>query len=146
MKYTVPRGLLEMTYLNLRLCGAQVEECQLFWLSHRAEPQTIRSIVHPIHKPMGHGFELDDQWLSRFWVGLANEGMSIRVQVHTHPNQAFHSQTDDEWPAVHSIGFLSLVIPRFAQGDASLANAYLAELREDGTWSEVSIAERLEVL
>jgi hypothetical protein len=50
--------------------------------------------------------------LNQFWLDLVNRSVGIRVQVHTHPFEAFHSATDDGYPIVHSPGFLSLVAQR----------------------------------
>ena len=91
------------------------------------------------------GFVLDDAWLSEFWLRLADQNLGIRIQVHTHPGAAFHSQIDDEFPIIHSPGFLSLVIPNFAFGPVGFDDAYLSEIQPDGRWREVPIAERIVV-
>jgi hypothetical protein len=67
------------------------------------------------------------------------------VQVHTHPFEAFHSETDDRYPLLFDPGFLSLVIPNFASGPVGFTDAYLTEVQQDGTWCEVSIHERFAV-
>jgi hypothetical protein len=69
--------------------------------------------------------------------------MGVRVQVHTHPGRAFHSPTDDDFPIVRTEGFLSLVIPRFAQGKVGLAEAFLTEVQSDGEWKQVDPDETL---
>lgn len=38
----------------------------------------------------------------------------VAAQVHTHPTDAYHSETDDHYPLVTLIGSLSVVIPDFA--------------------------------
>jgi hypothetical protein len=91
------------------------------------------------------GFELDDAWLSGFWLRLAEENLGIRIQVHTHPGEAFHSPIDDEFPIIHTPGFLSLVIPDFALGPIGFERAYLTEIQADGRWQQVSINERVVV-
>ena len=67
----------------------------------------------------------------------------FRVQVHTHPLEAFHSPTDDEFPIIHKPGFLSLVIPNFGLGPVGFEDAYLTEIQGDGGWREVAIPSRL---
>jgi hypothetical protein len=71
--------------------------------------------------------------------------MGIRVQVHTHPYEAFHSPTDDAFPILHKAGFLSLVIPNFAQGPVGFRDAYLTQILPDGSWKEQPIAAHLVV-
>jgi proteasome lid subunit RPN8/RPN11 len=103
-------------------------------------------VVHPEHVASAVGFQVDEQWLNRFWVDLAERGEGIRVQVHTHPGAAYHSATDDAFPILSTPDFLSLVIPRFAQGGATFDGAFLARLGADGTWREVPISDHLEIV
>jgi hypothetical protein len=143
--YRVPAVVLGDTFAELRRCGEERRECQVLWTSPWDNIALIDRVVHPKHHARGDGFELDSAWLTEFWKELTATHCGIRVQIHTHPDRAFHSATDDGWPIIHTPGFLSLVIPRFATGPVSFIAAYLAELQEDGTWREVPIAERLEI-
>jgi hypothetical protein len=141
--YTLPPAILEQTFAHLRTCGGGRRECQVLWTSSWDAPHRISQVVHPRHQSHGGGFVLDSAWLDEFWIALATANRGIRVQVHTHPLEAFHSPTDDEFPIIHKPGFLSLVIPTFALGPASFENAYLTEIQSDGRWQQVSIAARL---
>ena len=80
------------------------------------------------------GYEIDDRWLTDLWKRLAASKQSVKAQVHTHPGEAFHSATDDNWPIVSQEGFLSIVIPDFAAGEISLKNAWIGRLSADGVW------------
>jgi hypothetical protein len=86
---------------------------------------------------------LSGAWINKFWLQLADRGLGVRVQVHTHPGAAFHSKTDDDFPLIHEAGFLSLVIPDFALGVVGFDQAYLTEIQADGSWRQVAIDERL---
>jgi hypothetical protein len=144
-KYQLPAVVLRETFAELRRCGRGREECQVLWTSPWEKQEIIERVVHPRHIARGDGFILDGDWLNEFWQELARTRSGIRVQIHTHPGPAFHSVVDDEWPIIHSPGFLSLVIPRFATGAEDLSDAFLAELGEDGRWREASIAKHLEI-
>jgi hypothetical protein len=146
MRYRVPAALLWQTFEVLRQCGGGRRECQVIWISSWVEPFTICTVVHPHHRAHGGGFELESGWINGFWLDLAREQQGIRVQVHTHPHEAFHSSIDDEYPILQCAGFLSLVIPDFAQGPIGFERAYLAEMRSDGRWREVVPDSRLEVI
>jgi hypothetical protein len=37
----------------------------------------------------------------------------LGAQIHSHPHEAYHSLTDDEYPIVTALGGLSLVVPDF---------------------------------
>jgi hypothetical protein len=143
MRYRLKGEVLEETFKHFRTCGQGRHECQILWLSSWDAPQDISNVVHPYHKSNLDGFMLDDQWISDFWLELGSANMGIRVQVHTHPREAFHSPTDDAFPIIHKPGFLSLVIPNFGLGPAGFEDAYLTEIQPDGRWQEVAIPSRL---
>jgi len=116
MRYRVPAALLHATFDLFQQCGGGRRECQALWLSNWADPLNICEVIHPRHCAHSGGFELDTHWINDLWLLLARSNRGIRIQVHTHPHEAFHSRVDDEYPIIHSIGFLSLVIPDFALG------------------------------
>jgi hypothetical protein len=140
-KRTLPRVCLSSElfaelFATLRTCGDGRRECQVLLLSSWKAPDAIVRTIHPVHRAHGGGFEVDHAWLTQFWNELDSRGEGVRVQVHTHPGEAFHSPTDDAWPMIHTPGFLSLVIPRFATGAISLRGSYLTEIRHGGGWVE----------
>jgi hypothetical protein len=146
MRYQLPRVMLEDTFGHLRACGSGCRECQALWVSPWADPQRLTAAVHPRHTASAVGFRVDDDWLNAFWMQLADEGTGVRFQIHTHPGAAYHSGTDDAFPLIRSSGFLSLVIPRFAQGAIGFDGAYLTEVQPDGSWLEKPINETLEIV
>jgi hypothetical protein len=141
--YRVPNSVLSRTFEQFRRCGRGRTECQALWISAWQSPALISEVIHPKHSSHGQGFILDSEWLSAFWLDLARRASGIRVQVHTHPGEAFHSPTDDAYPIIHSPRFLSLVVPNFALGPISLSDTYLAEIDDQGRWREVPISSRL---
>jgi hypothetical protein len=143
MIYRLTQEMLETTFEHFRHCGHGREECQALWLSPWEEPEAITRVVHPKHVAEFGGFVLDDAWLNAFWFELGDINCGIRVQVHTHPHEAFHSETDDAFPIIHRSGFLSLVIPNFALGPVGFDDAYLTEIQPDGSWRQVPIESRL---
>lgn len=146
MVFLVPQQVLHLTFEHFRVCGSGRRECQTLWTSSWNDVHEITGVVHPKHRAHVGGFELDSSWLNDFWLRLAERREGVRIQVHTHPGEAFHSHTDDAFPIVHSPGFLSLVIPRFAEGDVGFKDAFLAELGPDGRFREVPITDHLKVI
>ena len=53
--------------------------------------------------------------LHRLNVWLYENAERLAIQVHSHPTEAFHSDTDDAYPIVTTLGGLSLVVPDFAR-------------------------------
>jgi hypothetical protein len=145
-RFLLPRRVLQETFQHFRTCGEGRNECQVLWTSSWHSPFAIDAAIHPKHTGHFGGFVLEDRWLNSFWLDLARESRGVRIQVHTHPREAFHSETDDNFPIVHTPGFLSLVIPDFGLTQPSFDRAYLARLDEKGKWNKVRIADHLEVI
>ena len=146
MVFLVPQTVLRQTFDHLRQCGRGQQECQILWTSSWDTVEEITGVVHPKHRAHAGGFEVESDWLTSFWIDLAERRVGVRVQVHTHPREAFHSRTDDSYPMVHTPGFLSLVIPRFGEGDVGFQDAFLAELGHDGRFREVPIHRHFRVV
>lgn len=145
-RYRLSRAILAWTFDKFRECGSGLHECQVLWIGLWEQPFTVSEPVHPCHRSHSHGFEIEGEWLNTFWLDLAAKRAGVRVQVHTHPGEAFHSATDDAFPMIHLPGFLSLVIPNFGLGPGSFEGAYLAELSESGQWKNVPIRSRIELI
>lgn len=142
---TMAPSLLDATYQQLRACGQRRRECHLFWVASWRDSGRIARIVHPTHTATSVSVDIDTSWLNAFFLELADRGECIRVQVHSHPGSAFHSGTDDAWPAVRTAGYLSLVIPDFAAGEPDLEGAYLAEQDEAGGWTTADLKKRIRI-
>src|SRR5688572_12704446 len=98
--YRLPRRMIDETFATFRSCGAGQRECQLYWLSRWAEPSNLVEVTHPKHGSSAYALSIESDWISSFWLDLAAREMGVRVQVHTHPREAFHSQTDDAFPLI----------------------------------------------
>ncbi len=145
IRYRLPRSVLDRTFAHFRECGRGRCECQVLWTGPWSAPNRIADVTHPKHAAHLGGFVVDDGWLHKFWLDLGKTDFGIRVQVHTHPGEAFHSETDDQYPIIHKPGFLSLVIPNFGLGAVGFDHAYLTEIQPDGRWRQVPIPAQLEV-
>lgn len=72
-------------------------------------------------------------------------GESLGVQVHTHPEAAYHSDTDETYPIVTELGGLSVVVPEFARKGLRGGGIMAYRLGRDG-WDELSGADTESVL
>jgi hypothetical protein len=135
----VAENLMVTTLKTLRECGAGRWECVVYWLGPDAD-SIVDGVEHPIHERSPFGYVIDDTWLTGFCTRLAVLRRSVKAQVHTHPGRPFHSATDDQWPIVSQVGFLSVVIPNFAADESSLENAWVGRLQSDGKWQQLASA------
>jgi hypothetical protein len=144
-RFRLPREVLTRTFEQFRKCGCGRRECQALWVGPWSDPLAITDVIHPKHSGHMGGFTIDEGWLHQFWLELGRTDRGIRLQVHTHPGEAFHSATDDAYPIIHKPGFLSLVIPNFALGPVGFKDAYLTEIQPDGRWRQADINERIDL-
>ena len=103
------------TLEHLRGCGRDRAECVAFWTGSVDAPDVVDGVVHPVHVATPDDYGIDEKWLHQLHLDLYRQRRTLRAQVHTHRGRAFHSKTDDTFPAVNVAGFLSLVVPRFAR-------------------------------
>jgi len=134
---TLAPGMLEVTFEHLRRCGAGRQECVVLWAGPVAAPAQVDHVIHPRHTATAVQCDFDPAWIGECWRELADSARTIRAQVHTHPGAAYHSALDDHFALVHTPGYLSLVIPRFAAGPVGLEGAYLTVRSPHGGWREL---------
>jgi len=137
------RRVLEGSFQHLRHCGAGRNECVLYWCAATDQPDVVARVVHPAHRGWPTGYTVDSAWITQFFLELRRTRRTVRVQVHTHPGPAGHSQTDDQFSLVPAPGFLSLVIPHYATGPVGLQDTFVARMQADGTWMPVRPEEVL---
>ena len=75
--------------------------------------------------------------MHRINVELFKSGLRVIAQVHTHPTNAYHSDTDDEYAIATTAGSLSLVIPDFARRPFNLMECAVYRLDKTGIWQDV---------
>lgn len=135
MTLVVGEGLLQQSLSLLCACGAGRRECVVIWVGD-ARGHAVSRVLHPRHASDRCGYRIDGVWVSALYAELAEHGERVIAQVHTHPNDAFHSRRDDARPIVLEAGLYSLVIPRFATKPIQQSDWYLTELQNDGAWQE----------
>ena len=134
MRLQVGERLLEQSLSTMRHCGQGRYECVLFWVASVSDRSRVILVEHPAHTATRDGYSVDGDWLTRLWERIATDDTRVVAQVHTHPGVAFHSRTDDAFPALSTPGFMSIVIPRYATEDLDLGSWFVAELQGDGNW------------
>lgn len=146
MALEVAAGLWTATLEQFRRCGRGRAECVVYWLARLETPDLVERLVHPDHTASVGLYSVKPDWLTPFFIRLHSERCTVRAQVHTHCYEAFHSATDDDWPLVTTQGFLSLVVPRFAEEPVHMEELFLVELDEQGRWNRLDIREQLGAL
>lgn len=119
-EFVVPAELCDATDRRLREAGLDGNERFVLWSGVVRED---RLLVRTSHCPKQTAYRLDGglcvrvegDELHRLNVWLYENAERLAIQVHSHPTHAFHSDTDDAYPMVTTLGGLSLVVPDFAR-------------------------------
>jgi len=75
---------------------------------------------------------VDGDELHRLNVELYRERLTLIAQLHSHPGEAYHSDTDDEFPIATTEGSLSIVVPNFARGPLDPSSWAVYRLQPEG--------------
>jgi Prokaryotic homologs of the JAB domain len=149
-RFLVPAAVIRETDGQLRAAGYARSECFVLW-SGVQEHDTfqIRTAHVPrqtaYRSPDGLCVRVEGDELHRLNVWLFEHGEHLAVQVHSHPTEAYHSETDDTYPIVTVRGGLSLVVPNF--GRAGLLGNGVAYYRLGFSgWDELSLDEAKRII
>jgi len=139
----ISKRLIDEAQLFLRQVGATGREGMVLWMG-RAEGPLFR--VTDILIPRQSGLKtkdgvcvvVDADEMHRINVELFTSGLRLIAQVHTHPTDAYHSETDDKYAIATTIGALSLVLPDFAMREFDLTDCAVYRLDKGGGWQHMS--------
>lgn len=149
-EFVVPADLCDAADSQLREAGFDGNERFILWSGVIRDDSLI---VRTLHCPKQTAYRLDSglcvrvdsDELHRLNVWLFANTERLAVQVHSHPTEAFHSDTDDAYPMVTTLGGLSLVVPDFARRGVRGPNTALYRLSSRG-WEGLSPTEARRVL
>ena len=143
-EFLVPADICETSDQELRDAGSHGNERFILWSGVvRDERFLVRTMHSPkqtaYRLPSGLCVRVEADELHRLNVWLYENGERLGVQVHSHPTEAFHSDTDDAYPMVTTLGGLSLVVPDFARYGVRGRGTALYRLSDTG-WNALSPA------
>ena len=142
----VPREVVESIHAHLRRTGAAQCEGVGFWAGIIEGDEFVvqAALVPPQttgHMQNGLAVVVSGDALFRMNVWLHKNEMTTVAQIHSHPGDAYHSDTDDDYAVMTRVGGLSIVIPNFAREEFSLDTAVVHRLEPDGSWKVLPAAE-----
>lgn len=137
--FHVPQKVLVQTEKHLRTAGALKRECTVFWGGiGNGEVADIKSVYCPSQTSTAVRVEVHPEAVHEMY-NLLDLGKEILLaQVHTHPGTAFHSGTDDSFPATFLVGFVSIVVPHFCSaGLSEFRDCAVFVHRGRGLWEKI---------
>jgi hypothetical protein len=141
-----PKEVIADTQAHLREVGRKGLEGVALWAGkHTAGIFTVERAIIPSQKAFrteqGLLYTVGPEELHRINVWLYENQMTLIAQIHSHPGAAYHSETDDSYPIVTTVGALSLVVPDFARAPFELENCAVYRLFSGRGWVELSTTE-----
>lgn len=138
--FRISQGTVNHTEEALREAGKNGHERFVLWTG--TVRRNIFSVDH-LYVPPQRGYQFDDglcvrvgaDALHELNVWLYRNRQVLAVQIHTHPQDAYHSDTDDAYPIVTTLGGLSLVVPRFCREGLLCGGLAIYRLVADG-WAQ----------
>ncbi|HEX7889450.1 MAG TPA: hypothetical protein VF522_08835 [Ramlibacter sp.] len=138
----VPGKVLLDGYEFMRSAGKVKLEGMVLWAGVQAgQGFTVTELIVPKQKglrtPDGVCAIVEGDELRRLNMYLYRNSLELIAQVHTHPTEAYHSTTDDQYAIATTIGSFSIVVPNFAVIDYALSECAVYRLDANGIWNEV---------
>ncbi len=138
--FEVSRKVVVKTEQALVAAGRKGYELFVLW-SGQVHDSTF--VVQTPHIPKQTSYRLQTglcvrvagDELHRLNVWLFDAGQILGVQVHAHPTDAYHSETDDSYPIVATLGGLSIVAPDFCRSGLFSTGTAMYRLNDHG-WTE----------
>ena len=148
--FVVPADICDASDRHLREAGLVGNERFILWTGIVLDG---RLLVKTMHVPKQTAFRsssglcvrVEADELHRLNVWLYENGERLAIQVHSHPTEAYHSDTDDAYPIVTTLGGLSLVVPEFARYGVRGPGTALYRLSNKG-WEALSPRDARQVL
>lgn len=146
----VERAVIQGTLRTLQEFGDRGLEGLVLWLGE-IEPGIARIIQayvpvqHPITSETGLGYFVSGETLFELNRSLETTGLRLIAQVHSHPEEAYHSDADDRYAIVTADGGLSLVVPNFGHASADPSSWAVYRLSQ-GNWRELSFKETRDLI
>jgi hypothetical protein len=141
----VSRRLAERSQEMLRAPGERGFEALVVWAGRWRDFELgifdVELVIMPVQRGVrtegGVAVVIDGDALFEMNVLLNAHGQRLVAQLHSHPDEAYHSETDDRYSVVTARGGLSLVVPNFAFGPFDLDSCALYRLEIGAAWVEV---------
>ena len=141
-RFRIQASAIRETEEAIRSAGQHGYELFVVWSGTRDDDLFAVADVHipdqcSYKLDAGLCVRIDGSELHRLNVWLYEAQQVIGVQVHSHPTNAYHSETDDTYPIATLDGSLSIVLPFFGRDGFGSSDIAAYRLGRDG-WLELA--------
>lgn len=147
----VPQEFIASMYAHFQDVGEKGFEGVALWAGViKGTCFEVQYILFPEQElrksPSGLSYTVGAEELHRINVWLYENKMRLIAQIHSHPTEAYHSEVDEEYPIITTVGGLSIVVPDFGFRDNNLQQSAFFRLQPGKGWIELSIEEKMVLL
>jgi hypothetical protein len=150
-EFVVPLELVDQTLEPLQEAGRQGYEAFVLWggrlLGANRRFKFVSSYFPTQTTSQGKEGLLvvvDGEALFRVNRAFYKHGLTLAGQVHSHPTDAYHSDTDDAYPLMTLIGGISGVVPDFGKGGRARLDEWAwYRLVRQGEWAPIGGETRI---
>lgn len=146
----IRRDVLVETLVTLKRAGRQRKEGITLWLGVRGGAvDEVQLPYEPIHEASVDFFHIPPHGVQHLMRKMEETETCVVAQIHSHPQEAFHSRADDHWAIVRHFGAFSLVLPHFALMtclENFMSQVAVFRLGTDDRWCQVKAASALEIV
>lgn len=139
--FQVPATLIQVSEKALKEAGAAGYELFVLWTGKLIDDlfevqHTYVPTQQSYRRDKRVHVRVDGEELHKLNRWLYEQRQVLGVQVHTHPDDAYHSDTDNTYPIATTLGSLSIVVPNFAR-DGLMCSGMKVYRLSAGGWEEV---------
>jgi hypothetical protein len=146
--YHISDELFNTTIQILRRRGRKRQEGLVLWSGIIAQDWLKAYVLNCIVPRRGHwggGVTLNHKTLLAISNSLNEKKHVLLAQIHTHPGDFGQSLGDDCTPVIHRLGFISIVVPKFAlDATLELSDCYIHEYLGSHFWRVFDKSEIVE--
>ena len=150
--FCVDQDVIDFTVHFLADVGRRGFEGMVLWGGRRMADSSVE-VVHAVAPEQravrgdeGVMVTVDGDALFRVNADFYHRGLLLCAQVHTHPAEAYHSDTDDAFAVVTVPGGLSLVVPWYARQGIDPDTTAVYRLSRSGEWVHVPPEDVIELI
>jgi hypothetical protein len=150
-EFVILQDVVDLTLDVVAAAGREGYEAFVLWGGERTS-QSGQMILKAAYEPKQRRISnrdgllvvVDGAALHRANTAFYENGLVLAAQAHSHPSEAYHSATDDDFPLMTLIGGLSIVIPDFGRGGRQAVDDWAwYRLVDVGRWQPIGADTRI---
>ena len=146
---TISPAIIKDTLTQLAHHGQGRKEAVVLWLAKKVAGQAVVQRVYlPLQESGPAFFHIPPRGMQLLFDELRPARLMVAAQVHTHPQEAFHSAADDHWAVLRHVGALSLVLPYFARQTTPsnfVDQTKVFSLSQQDEWDEIQFPQGISI-